>query len=206
MLEMIELHADEDFNETLSRNVFVDFLHAHLDQFRDPKEQIQATPQVSGVNPAQPESSLVRQPFSLNGSGFISGTEAMLEEAFRARQHGFTESELKRAKKEQMRFIEQAYNEKDKTESIRFAQEYARNFYEHEAAPGIEAELELFKKWIPEITLDDVNSLVKKVITKNNMVITVSAPEKEGIEIPTEEEIMAVYDKVSQKKLERKNR
>jgi zinc protease len=135
-------------------------------------------------------------------SGFISGTEAMLEEAFRARQHGFTESELKRAKKEQMRFIEQAYNEKDKTESIRFAQEYARNFYEHEAAPGIEAELELFKKWIPEITLDDVNSLVKKVITKNNMVITVSAPEKEGIEIPTEEEIMAVYDKVSQKKLE----
>ncbi len=42
MLEMIELHADENFNETLSRNVFVNFLHAHLDQFRDPKEQIQA--------------------------------------------------------------------------------------------------------------------------------------------------------------------
>ena len=42
MLKINELHANEDFNETLSRNEFVDFLYSHLDQFRDPKEQIEA--------------------------------------------------------------------------------------------------------------------------------------------------------------------
>ncbi|MFH1051798.1 MAG: insulinase family protein [bacterium] len=135
-------------------------------------------------------------------TGFTSGTEAILTEAFRAMQHGFTQSELDRAKKEQMRFIENAFNERDKTESGNYAQELMRYFHEGEAAPGIETELELFKKWLPEISLDEMNSLIKKVVTKENLVITMSAPEKEAVQVPTESEIMSVYDKVSKLKLE----
>lgn len=41
-MEIKELHGNEDFTVALSRNEFVDFLHKHLDQFRDPKEQIEA--------------------------------------------------------------------------------------------------------------------------------------------------------------------
>ncbi|MFC2130192.1 M16 family metallopeptidase [Bacteroidota bacterium] len=144
--------------------------------------------------------------FSFTGmvkeTGFQPGIEAMLTEAFRAMQHGFTQTELDRAKKEQMRFIEKAYNERDKTESARFAREYARNFNENEAAPGIEFELEIFKLWIPEITLVEINALIKKLITKDNLVITISAPEKEGVVVPAEEEIFAIYDKISKQKVE----
>ena len=135
-------------------------------------------------------------------TGFNSGIEAILTEAFRAMQHGFTQTELDRAKKEQLRFIENAYNERDKTESSNYAQELARHFHEGEAAPGIEAEQELFKKWIPEITLDEVNTLIKKIVTKENLVITVSAPEKEGVVVPNEKEILAIFDNVSKLKLE----
>ncbi|ROL62105.1 insulinase family protein [Bacteroidetes/Chlorobi group bacterium ChocPot_Mid] len=135
-------------------------------------------------------------------TGFLSGTEAILTEAFRASQHGFTQTELDRAKKEQMRFIEKAYNERDKTESANYARELSGYFHEGEAAPGIEVELALYKKWVPEITLDEINQLIKKILKKENLVISVSAPEKEGVTVPTEKEILAVYDKVSKMNLE----
>lgn len=133
---------------------------------------------------------------------FIKGLETMLSVTFQAKEFGFTKTELARAKKEQMRFIEKAVKEKDKTESGRLAQEIARNFIEQEAVPGVLYEKELFDKFMPEITLAEVNALMPKLIIKNNLVLTVSAPQKEGFKVPTEKELLAAYDKVSASKLQ----
>ncbi len=138
----------------------------------------------------------------INSDGFKSGIEAILKEAFRAKQHGFTESELKRAKKESMRFIQKAYDERNKTKSMQYAMEISRNFLHGEGVPGIEYELALFKKFLPEITLDDVNDFSQKALNKNGLVIAVSAPEKPEIDVPNEKEIMTLYDKVEAMELE----
>jgi [ribosomal protein S18]-alanine N-acetyltransferase len=42
MLELKILKKESDFNEGLSREMYVDFLHEHLDRFRDSKEDINA--------------------------------------------------------------------------------------------------------------------------------------------------------------------
>lgn len=41
MLQIKEIRKIEDFKPELTKNEFIDFLHKHLDQFGDPKDQIE---------------------------------------------------------------------------------------------------------------------------------------------------------------------
>ncbi|MGA2298243.1 MAG: pitrilysin family protein, partial [FCB group bacterium] len=133
------------------------------------------------------------------GDGINQCTEALLTEAFRVMKHGFTQTELDRAKKDALRNIEKAYDEREKTESRNFAFEFERNFIDGEPMPGLETELEINKQFMPGITLDEVNQLSNKLITKENTVITVSAPDRKGVIPPTEAEVLSMYDNISKK-------
>lgn len=136
---------------------------------------------------------------AVKADGIYPGTETLLTEAFRVFKHGFTASELERKKNEALRSMKKIYNERDKTESKGYADEYTRHFLEAEACPGIEYEFELYKKFIPEITLEDVNKLAQSVIKKQNVCILISAPDKAGIEIPDQAKVLALFDAVSGK-------
>lgn len=128
--------------------------------------------------------------------GSVRALEAMLTESERARRHGFEESELERAKVNTLRGMDRAYDERDKTHSNAFAGEYARNFLTDEPFPGIAYERELARRYVPEITLAEVNAVADAWIHDNDRVILVSGPEKEGLEAPREEELLAVFDRV----------
>ena len=78
---------------------------------------------------------------SVKENSILGGLEAVVREAFRVKQHGFTMTELERQKAQNLRGIEQAYLERDKTESGRIIDEYIRNFLVRETIPGIEVEL-----------------------------------------------------------------
>jgi zinc protease len=65
-----------------------------------------------------------KQAFNLSAgvkeNSILDGLTAMLTEAFRVKQHGFTATELERQKIQAFRGIEKAYKERDKTESRPF--------------------------------------------------------------------------------------
>ena len=61
---------------------------------------------------------------SVEEGGLDRGLEALLVEAERARRHGFLASELEREKTELLRGYEQAWAERDKTDSGAYASEY----------------------------------------------------------------------------------
>ena len=134
---------------------------------------------------------------AVENNGFGRGLEALLTEASRLAQHGFTATELARQKKQMLRGMEQAFRERDKLESNGFAAEYIRHALEGEAIPGIEAEYELYREWMPTITLAEVNELAQSWAGAVNRVITVNAPEKEGVGVPTEEDLLATFEAVS---------
>ena len=135
-------------------------------------------------------------------SGILRGMRAVLEEAFRVREFGFTQAELERMKKDMLRSVEQIYDERDKTESGNFASEYIRNFLNAEPIPGIAFEDNLYHKYLPGITLEEINSLGKKWMTDSNRVVLVTAPNKAGIDVPTERQLAAVFDSVSREQLQ----
>ncbi len=121
------------------------------------------------------------------------GLEGLLTEAQRVDQFGFTASEFERQKTNMMRGMERAYEEREKTESRAYASEFVRAFLMGESTPGIEYELELYKKFLPGITLEEVNALGKKWITDGNRVIVSNSPEKADVHAPTEDELRAAF-------------
>jgi len=119
------------------------------------------------------------------------GIKAVLTENERVLKYGFTQTELDRQKANMLSMIETAYNEREKQQSIAYAEEYQRNFLiTEEPFPGIENEFQYFNAFIPDIKLEEVNALAKKWITKENRTIILTAPEVEGVKIPSEAELL----------------
>jgi zinc protease len=139
---------------------------------------------------------------AVNADGINKGLEALLTEAERVKRFGFTETELERTKTELLRYIERSYTERDKSPSKKYAEEYIRHFLKGEPAPGIEYEYELQKQIVPEITLAEVNALAGKWMTKENNVVMVSGPEKEGFKLPAEKELSDIFELTEKKDIE----
>ena len=125
----------------------------------------------------------------LKSESLAAGYEAILKEAFGVKQNGFTATELERQKKDMMAAIERQYKERDKTESRNLVQEYLQNFLEDEPYPGIAYEYELFKKYLPLISLQEVNALSDVRIGKASRVVTLSAPDKPEYKMPSESQL-----------------
>ena len=134
--------------------------------------------------------------------GFDRGVHTLLTEAARVRLHGFTAIELEREKKEMLRSIEQAYRERGKVPSGRFASEYLRHLLVAEPIPGIELERDLYRVLLPAIGLPDVNALGRHWTGEKNRVIALQAPQKEGVEVPGEADLLAIFDRVDETSIE----
>lgn len=129
-------------------------------------------------------------------SGVEAGLNALLTEAKRAKQFGFTQSELDRVKAETLRSLERAYQEREKTESANFAGQAVEFFLSNDPMPGIEAEYKLNRQFLPDISLGDINQLSGGFITDGNRVVLVNVPQKEGIPIPADQDLLGVFKKV----------
>jgi zinc protease len=125
--------------------------------------------------------------------------EALLTETERVRRHGFTDSELRRTKERFLTWIEQAYRDRDNIESDTLASSYVSNFLEGEPIPEIGFEYRLFQRYVPEITLQEVNRLASQLIKEDNRVVLVSAPESEAASVPGEEAMKALFASVAAK-------
>jgi zinc protease len=134
---------------------------------------------------------------AVNDGAILTGAEALLIETKRVQQHGFLDSELSRAKTNLARSYERGFAEREKTESGSLVGEYVSNYLTGEVIPGIEYEYSLVQQLMPGITLADVNAASKSWITEKNRVIIAMAPDKPGVSIPTEAQLLAVFNKAA---------
>jgi len=123
--------------------------------------------------------------------GLERGLETLFVESERVARFGFTASELDREKRELLRFVERTHTERERRDSAAFVREYIDHFLEGEPTPGIEYEFELFKRFVPGITLEEVNRLARAWMGEDDRIVMVSAPEKEGLRVPAETDLRA---------------
>jgi len=116
----------------------------------------------------------------------------LLQEDYRVLKYGFLQTEFDRAKEELLERYDKAAKEADKTESARFASQYINNFLRQDPIPGAKRENNYAKKLIEGITLEEVNALAKNWVTEDNMVAIITAPDKEGVTVPTKDEILSI--------------
>lgn len=122
--------------------------------------------------------------------------ETVMTENQRVKQFGFTATEFERQKTELLKRYEKQAKEFDKMESGNLAMEYVYHFLAKNPIPGAVKEFEFAKQFLPEIKLEEVNALSKQWITDDNLVVMITAPKKDGIKVPTKDEVLKIIDKV----------
>lgn len=120
--------------------------------------------------------------------GIARGLAALVTESARAARYGFTAGELEREKSEVLRGYESAFAERDKEESADLAAEFIRAYTQGEPTPGMTYEYGLVRRFVPAITLDEVNAVAKEW-TSGSRVVLVEAPKKPGLTAPTATEL-----------------
>jgi zinc protease len=128
--------------------------------------------------------------------------EVILTENERVRQFGFTATELEREKKDILSSYEKMAKESDKTESRSYADEFIRNYLTQECIPGIQKEFEIVKEYLPGIGLEEVNKLGQSWTTDDNMAALIMAQQKEGVKVPSEQQVADIIKSIKSKKIE----
>jgi zinc protease len=170
--------------------------------FNDRFSEITQKPNPPFINAFANQGDLVRSAESFSLSAIVSdngiqrGLNALLTEGERVKRFGFLQSELDRAKKDLQRGIEQAYAEREKTNSDFYAESYVSAFLRSQPSTSIEYDLAAISRFLPTITLAEVNKLAAEWMTDRNRVLATTSPEKPGIVNPTRGELLLAFDAV----------
>jgi zinc protease len=133
--------------------------------------------------------------------GIEKGLDAMLEEVDRVARFGFTASELDRQRQNILRAYERLVIEDQNRQSNSRADEYVRNFLTDETLPGAELEQAMHQRFLPEITLPEINALAREWFTDKNRLVVLTAPDKPGLAVPDETKLAAVIKAAPNKDL-----
>ncbi len=133
--------------------------------------------------------------------GVPRGLEALITELQRVARFGFTATELERAKRARMAGYERMVSESTDRESSSRADEYTRSFLQGEALPTIWQELAFHRRFVPAITLAEINALAGEWFPEQNRLVVVMAPEGTGT-VPDQAQLAAVVKSASAKRLE----
>ena len=120
---------------------------------------------------------------------------AIVAEMKRAKEYGFTAAEYERAKADLISTYENLLNSKDNRTNTSYANEYSDYFTKGGYIPGIEVEYQLMNNLAQGFTLELINQYYQQYTEPKNLVVTLMAPEKEGVKYPTEAELLEQYNK-----------
>lgn len=123
--------------------------------------------------------------------------EQIFYEIQRIKQYGFLESELNREKSKML----EKYGREAKEEGKIHSDYYAKNCFDHfmygNPLPSNRIKNAYAKNLIADITLDEINERIRRWISDEDIVIILEAPEKEGLQLPNETQLMAWMKKYS---------
>ena len=126
----------------------------------------------------------------------LESFNSLLSETRRMSLYGFSDSEVERAKTELLSQYEKAANSADTRKNGEFVMGMIYNFLDNEPFMDPAVELELAKDLLGQINATVLNQIAQQLITKENMVVIYTAPEREGISHPSEAELRAVIEAV----------
>jgi zinc protease len=130
----------------------------------------------------------------IKGNEFEQGLKAITHELERIDKYGFTTSEYDRAKADIVSQYENSAKEVNKRQNSKYAEEYVSHFTDGGYIPGIETEYEIIKGISSQMPVEIVNQYVQELIGDLNIVITLTAPEKEGVVVPKKEDLLKWFN------------
>jgi len=132
-----------------------------------------------------------------------AGFKEMMIETERAVRYGFTQKELDRNKESVLSYYENLIQNKDKIDNDEFSEELVNYFLKAAPFESVDTQYENIKNRLASISLTEVNKAVRKLQTADNIVMTVTGPDKGDIVYPAEEEYLNIMSVVKKMPLER---
>lgn len=123
--------------------------------------------------------------------------KTLLTENRRVQEHGFSEAELENYKKEFITQYEDAYNNRNKTESTNLTFGYVDGVLNSEPSPDIEWEYNSTQKMLPTIKVAEINALAKRWLKDDNQIISISNGEKAGVVLPAESAVHSLFSEIA---------
>lgn len=185
----------ENFQDYLLSSLFYQMLNGRLGELgrqAEPPFVTAYATQGSFVRPLEATYYYAQVP----DDGIVTGLTTLVTEIERVRLHGFTETELERAKRTILRSFEQSYNERNDTDSAVWAGYYADVFLGGDASTSAEDDYALAQALLPELSLAEVNAQVDDLVASENRVVIVTAPASDAVALPSETELAAIYSDV----------
>ena len=130
-----------------------------------------------------------------------SGLQMALREVERIAQHGITAEELEREKRSAKSRYDQALITRSKITSDQRADAYVTHFLTGATPASTEDAVARARAILATITADEVASIAKRWHNRENLAVIAILPEKEGVEPPTADGLLAVIDAVQSTKL-----
>ena len=128
----------------------------------------------------------------------LEAVEALLTEIERIHRYGFTPGEIERARALVKLNMEQYVTEEETTDSATHVDEQIRVFLENEPMPGIRYEGAMAEKFLPRLTVDEVNAWAKAhLMVGPSRVFTMQLPAAEGVAAPSPEAVVSLAAKVA---------
>ena len=140
--------------------------------------------------------------YAKDKDGIDEALTALVTESKRMQEYGFTASEFERAKADLMKRIQSQYDERDKQETNRYFNPILNHFLTNEPLMGIENEYMLISQILPSLPVEAINMYAKEMIREDNIVITLTAPEKADEKLPGKEELLAMFNKAKEAEVE----
>ena len=118
----------------------------------------------------------------------------VMREVERARRHGLTGTEVFRAHEEILSQKEKQFDNRDKQRSNYYVNKAVRHFLNNVAYPGIETEYELYKILAKQLNATVYSQMIAEAANSidTNFVFFALYPDKEGLAIPTVDEMKKV--------------
>ena len=127
----------------------------------------------------------------------------MYTEMERMRRYGFTAGEFERAKQEILRWAERSYANRNDVSNEAYVERCIAHFATGDSMMDAETEWQLAQMFINSLTVEQVNQAYAEMAKPNeNLVILARSPKKDGINIPTEEELLAIIAEVEASNVE----
>jgi len=124
----------------------------------------------------------------------LEAIQALLIEIERIKQYGFNPGELNRSILSTKTHLEKQVADKDKELSSRLTWSYFMSIIYGETLLSPEQQLQLFETLSQDFTVEDIFKRFTNLFTDENFNITVSGPAKEGLQYPSESELLAQRD------------
>ena len=175
----------DDYRETLVRQLLYRMLNLRFAEIAR-REDAPFLGAGAGSQPLTHTATTVSLTARVEDGALDEGLEALIVEARRARELGFSEDEVVRAKKSFTALLDRLYAEREKTESSSYAREYVSHYLTGEPIPGLEFEYRMATELLKGITREEVSEAGRELLDEQSRVVLAASPEKDKLTLPTE--------------------